>query len=151
MNHRKSERTTVRLTCTCNAHGVWCCSTTDNAHTFCGTWYQPSTFWQRYRTAFFPYSQEAHRFVAMERRERNRLMSNKEREAENARNMEICRQQVTCLQTTSGGNGRNNKIAASYKYTEPNGHTSLLSVFRRVEDLYMMLTYASRKAEYLHT
>lgn len=40
-------------------------------------------------------SQEAHRFVAMERRERDRFMSNKEREAENARNMEICRQQVT--------------------------------------------------------
>ncbi|CAN0184649.1 unnamed protein product, partial [Hapterophycus canaliculatus] len=33
--------------------------------------------------------------IGMERRERSRLMSNKEREAENARNMEICRQQVT--------------------------------------------------------
>lgn len=30
----------------------------------------------------------------MERQERNRLMAQKEREAENARNMEICRQQV---------------------------------------------------------
>eukprot|EP00752_Nemacystus_decipiens_P001407 g1392.t1 len=38
-------------------------------------------------------NKEAQRFVAMERRERHRLMSNKEREAENARNMEICRQQ----------------------------------------------------------
>ncbi|CAM9125525.1 unnamed protein product [Pylaiella littoralis] len=37
--------------------------------------------------------QEVHRFVAHERRGRNRLMLNKEREAENARSMEICRQQ----------------------------------------------------------
>ncbi|CAM9382781.1 unnamed protein product [Ectocarpus fasciculatus] len=36
---------------------------------------------------------QASQFVAMERRERNRLMANKEREAENARSMEICRQQ----------------------------------------------------------
>eukprot|EP00903_Cladosiphon_okamuranus_P012596 g11787.t1 len=51
--------------------------------------------------------QEAQRFVAMERRERNWLMSNKEREAENARSMEICRQQreltrVRMVQTLRG-------------------------------------------------
>lgn len=38
--------------------------------------------------------QEALRLVGIEKRERNRLMTNKEREAEEARKMEIWRQQA---------------------------------------------------------
>lgn len=45
-----------------------------------------------------PTMQEAHRLVAVEKRERDHVTAGKEREAETARKMELWRQQVRRLQ-----------------------------------------------------